>query len=151
MLPKDSLPGAELEQSTSLSPKILDLSVIIPTRNEVGNIKPLLTRIDQALSGIRAEVLFVDDSTDETPQMIKSAIPLFPDLTIRLFHRAAEKRIGVWEVPFYSVCRIHVQSMPALWMEISNIHPNSFQPFCEPLWKRMSIWSELPAASKTAR
>ncbi len=94
MLPKASLTGAELELSTSLSSKVLDLSIIIPTRNEVGNINPLLTRINQALSGIHAEVLFVDDSTDETPQMIEAAIPLFPNLIIRLFHRTAEKRIG---------------------------------------------------------
>lgn len=94
MLPKDSLPGAELAISTSLFQKSFDLSIIIPTRNEVGNINPLLNRISQVLNGIHAEVLFVDDSTDETPQMITAAIPLFPNLAIRLFHRSAEKRIG---------------------------------------------------------
>ena len=42
MLPKDSLAGAELALSTSLSQKSFDLSIIIPTRNEVGNINPLV-------------------------------------------------------------------------------------------------------------
>ncbi len=94
MLTKSSLAGAELAVTTSLSQKSFDLSVIVPTRNEVGNVNPLLNQIDQVLSGIHAEVLFVDDSTDETPEVIKAAIPLFPNLTIRLFHRTAEKRIG---------------------------------------------------------
>ncbi len=94
MLTKDSLTGAELAISTSLSQKSFDLSIIVPTRNEVGNVNPLLTRISQVLSGIHAEVLFVDDSTDETPEVIKAAIPLFTNLTIRLFHRSVEKRTG---------------------------------------------------------
>lgn len=42
------------------------LSMIIPTRNEAGNIKPLLDRIGQATRGISTEVVFVDDSTDNT-------------------------------------------------------------------------------------
>lgn len=94
MLTKDSLTGAELAISTSLSQKSFDLSIIVPARNEVGNVNPLLTRISQVLSGIHAEVLFVDDSTDETPEVIKAAIPLFTNLTIRLFHRSVEKRTG---------------------------------------------------------
>jgi hypothetical protein len=44
-----------------------DLSVIVPTRNEAGNIGSLLARLGDALSGIAAEVLVVDDSDDATP------------------------------------------------------------------------------------
>ena len=46
------------------------------------------------LNGIRAEVLFVDDSTDDTPQVIQESIPHFPNLNIRLLHRSAEQRTG---------------------------------------------------------
>lgn len=58
-----------------------DLSVIIPTRNEAGNIRPLLDRLGDALSGIAAEVLVVDDSDDATPGIARriaarSALPI---------------------------------------------------------------------------
>src|ERR1700749_3401650 len=51
-----------------------DLSVIIPTRNEAGNIRPLLDRLGDALSGIAAEVLVMDDS-DDAPPGIARRIP----------------------------------------------------------------------------
>ena len=47
------------------------ISVVVPTRNEAGNIGPLLTRIEQATKGTAVEVIFVDDSTDNTPEVIK--------------------------------------------------------------------------------
>ena len=47
------------------------LSIIIPTRNEAGNIEPLLTRLERALKEIPFEVIFVDDSTDHTPEVIR--------------------------------------------------------------------------------
>lgn len=50
----------------------LQLAIIIPTLNEVGNVRPLLDRIGQALAGIRWEAVFVDDnSTDGTPDLIR--------------------------------------------------------------------------------
>src|SRR5512140_1168333 len=75
----------------------LDLSVIVPTRNESGNIDVLLTRIENAFGGssnlgARLEVIFVDDSTDNTPQTVEEAIARFPDLHVRLIHRPPEKR-----------------------------------------------------------
>ena len=50
------------------------LSVIIPTRNEAGNIAPLLARIDRAVAGIPTEVIFVDDSSDDTPDVIRDVM-----------------------------------------------------------------------------
>jgi Glycosyl transferase family 2 len=44
------------------------LAIIVPTLNEAGNIRPLLDRLEAALSGIAYEVIFVDDdSSDDTP------------------------------------------------------------------------------------
>ena len=40
------------------------IAIIVPTRNEMGNIEPLLSRIQQATQGIEIEVVFVDDSKD---------------------------------------------------------------------------------------
>jgi dolichol-phosphate mannosyltransferase len=50
------------------------LAIIVPTLNEAGNVRPLLTRIDAALRGIDFEVIFVDDdSSDGTPEIIRQA------------------------------------------------------------------------------
>jgi dolichol-phosphate mannosyltransferase len=79
---------------TSVVPEfqpVYDLSMVIPTRNEAGNIEPLLMRIHQALKGISAEVVFVDDSTDETPDVIRKLQEWFP-LPIKLIHRPKEAR-----------------------------------------------------------
>jgi len=79
---------------SSLAPEIktvYDLSMVIPTRNEAGNIEPLLMRIHQALKGIAAEVVFVDDSTDSTPEVIRKLQEWFP-LPIKLIHRPKEAR-----------------------------------------------------------
>ncbi len=70
---------------------LYELSLVIPTRNEAGNIEPLLMRLHQALKGIATEVLFVDDSTDETPDVIRKLQEWFP-LEIRLIARPPERR-----------------------------------------------------------
>ena len=72
----------------------LTLSVIVPTRNEAGNIATLLDRLQSALIGQVAEVLFVDDSSDDTPRVIEQSACDFPGLEIRLLHRAPEQRTG---------------------------------------------------------
>src|SRR5215217_3627807 len=68
-----------------------DISLVIPTRNEAGNIEPLLMRVHQAVKGIAVEVVFVDDSTDETPNVIRKLQDWFP-LPIKLIHRPKEER-----------------------------------------------------------
>lgn len=94
MLPKDSVIDTGLVNHPNRSQEKVDLSIIVPTRNEAGNINPLLNKISQALSQLNAEVIFVDDSTDDTPQLIETASVSFPDLHVRLFHRPAEQRNG---------------------------------------------------------
>lgn len=69
------------------------LSVILPTRNEAGNIAPLIARLEQALRGMSAEVIFVDDSTDDTPQKICEA-GACSSLAIQLIARPPECRTG---------------------------------------------------------
>jgi len=70
-----------------------DLSVIIPTRNEAGNIRPLLDRLGDALSGIAAEVLVVDDSDDATPGIARR-IAARSALPIRVHARPPGQRPG---------------------------------------------------------
>ncbi len=50
-----------------------ELTVVVPTLNEVGNVEALHRAIADALDGIDWEVLFVDDdSTDGTLSLIRS-------------------------------------------------------------------------------
>ena len=50
-----------------------ELTVVVPTRNERGNIQPLLERLEQALEDVNWEVVFVDDgSTDGTADLVRS-------------------------------------------------------------------------------
>lgn len=69
------------------------LSVIVPTFNEQDNVAELVRRLGVALDGHGAEVIFVDDSTDETPQVITQVAHTAP-LPVRLIHRPAGQRDG---------------------------------------------------------
>ncbi len=61
------------------------ISIVVPTFNEKDNIRPLLSRIHDALGDISHEVIFVDDSRDETPDVIREAAKT--DTTVVLRHR----------------------------------------------------------------
>ncbi|WP_439794493.1 glycosyltransferase [Streptomyces agglomeratus] len=67
----------------------LDVSVVVPTYNEAGNIHELLHRIGAAMAsaGLSAEVIFADDSTDHTCEVIEDAAGSSP-LPVVLHHRA---------------------------------------------------------------
>src|SRR5689334_4242770 len=67
------------------------ISLVIPTRNEAGNIQPLLSRISKAVRGIPTEVIFVDDSTDDTPNAIREAANWYP-LKVDVIARPPERR-----------------------------------------------------------
>ena len=54
------------------------LSVVIPTFNESKNIRNLVTQIDKALKGIEYEIVFIDDSKDNTPDVIREVAKDFP-------------------------------------------------------------------------
>lgn len=67
------------------------LTVIIPTRNEVDNIAPLTSRLMAALDTIPYELLFVDDSDDDTPAAV-TAFASANNVPVVLLHRAQEQR-----------------------------------------------------------
>ncbi len=88
-----ALDGAAGPRSAAKSEVWPQLTVIVPTRNEAGNVSALLKRVDAALEGMAAEVLFVDDSTDRTPQTIEAVRQSF-NVTVRLYHRSPALRWG---------------------------------------------------------
>src|SRR6516165_9075213 len=67
--------------------------VLVPTRNEAGNVGPLLTRLGPVLAGLGGEVLFVDDSDDCTPAAVAAAAGAAA-VPVRLLHRPPAGRTG---------------------------------------------------------
>ena len=68
------------------------ISIVVPTYNEKDNIMPLLSRIHAALGSIPHEVIFVDDSTDETPDAIRKVME--ENANVRMEHRTQEKGLA---------------------------------------------------------
>jgi glycosyltransferase involved in cell wall biosynthesis len=69
------------------------ISVIIPTKNEEENVAPLIGRIARALNPVTTELIFADDSDDQTAAVIE-AKRATEACRIELIHRPPEKRRG---------------------------------------------------------
>jgi putative flippase GtrA len=67
-----------------------DVTIVIPTRNEADNVQPLLERLRTVLDETAFEVVFVDDSDDTTPEVIRDV----DDERVRLLHRLKGDREG---------------------------------------------------------
>jgi len=85
--------GLRFPNSEGDSADPFDVTVVIPTRNEAGNVNELLNRLDESLGALRAEILFVDDSDDETPSVIRDAAAQ-SRRPVRLLHREPGRRDG---------------------------------------------------------
>jgi dolichol-phosphate mannosyltransferase len=76
------------------SPPGAELTIIVPTRNETDNVLPLLERLSAAVPS-STDVLFVDDSDDDTPDVVEAArTRTFPNLGVQLLHRLGSERSG---------------------------------------------------------
>jgi glycosyltransferase involved in cell wall biosynthesis len=74
-----------------LQSQVPAVSVVVPTRNEADNVAELVRRLDQALPNLPMEIIFVDDSTDETPEAVEALHGRFgPEIV--LVHRPLEQR-----------------------------------------------------------
>jgi len=69
------------------------LSVVIPTRNEAATAPLLITRLNEALTGISAQLIFVDDSDDDTPGVVGRSAEA-SRISIELIHREGAARRG---------------------------------------------------------
>jgi len=71
----------------------IQLSVIVPTFNERGNVAALVDRLEQALNGIRWEVVFVDDdSPDGTADAVREMAQVRPH--VRCLHRIGRRGLS---------------------------------------------------------
>jgi dolichol-phosphate mannosyltransferase len=66
-------------------------TLVIPTFNERDNIAVLLDRLAHVLPAADTEIVFVDDSTDDTPEVIRAAAASCP-IPVTVHHR--EESIG---------------------------------------------------------
>jgi len=77
-----------------------DVTVIVPTRNEAGNVAVVADRVAAALWGARLgasarldwELVFVDDSDDETVAVLAGLAAVTPPVSV--VHRAVEERVA---------------------------------------------------------
>ena len=69
------------------------LTVVIPTRNERKNIELLLARLAPAVAPLGAELVFVDDSDDDTTDVLAEQARTCP-VPVRLLHRSPGNQKG---------------------------------------------------------
>lgn len=63
--------------------QLTQISVVVPVRNESGNVANLIAEIDAALKQIKHEIIYVDDgSTDDTYSQLKALQSQFAQLKI---------------------------------------------------------------------
>src|SRR5215207_1202311 len=68
------------------------LTLVVPTRNEAENVPKLVRELRESLSDLDYRVVFVDDSTDGTPEVIQGLAE--EDGRIRLVRREGAERYG---------------------------------------------------------
>ena len=60
-----------------------DISIVVPVKNEAGNIDPLINEIEIALKKFNYEIIYVDDgSTDNTSSELKNNLKLNKKLRV---------------------------------------------------------------------
>lgn len=59
----------------------------MPTYNEAPNVAELVRRVTAAVTDLDAEIVFVDDSTDDTPEVVR-VVAAESSIPVRLIHRA---------------------------------------------------------------
>lgn len=127
------------------------LSVVIPTRNERDNILPLLESLHNALHDLRVEVIFVDDSDDDTPEIIKNAARMMSSspLHIQLEHRlvGAERTGGLATAVVYGMNRAQAAYIAVLDADLQH-PPKLLREFYE---QAVALHVDLVLASRYIR
>src|SRR5215213_5529415 len=68
------------------------LTLVVPTRNEADNVPKLVHELRESLSDLYYRVVFVDDSTDETPEVIQGLAE--EDGRVHLVRRVGAEQYG---------------------------------------------------------
>lgn len=82
-----------IERTAAVGDLPLELTVVIPTLNEVDNVEPLLERLGIALNGVEWEAIFVDDgSVDGTPEKLTEIAQY--DRRVRMIRRIGRRGLS---------------------------------------------------------
>ena len=68
------------------------VSIIIPTLNERANVRAIVAAIKTVLTGQSYEIIFVDDSNDETPALLREMARR--ERRVRFIHRYGQRGLG---------------------------------------------------------
>ena len=80
-------------KAARLSDAPIELTVVVPTLNEAGNIQPLIAKLDGALAELEWEAIFVDDgSTDGTPDLLTRIAQ--SDRRVRMIRRIGRRGLS---------------------------------------------------------
>ena len=119
----ERLPHAGRAGANGATPAI---SVVLPTREEADNVGPLVARLERVLPDLPLEIIFVDDSDDETPDAIRG---IESSRAVYLIHRSPDERrgglggavvagIGAARAPLVCVMDADLQHPPELLEEM---------------------------------
>lgn len=90
-----TIPAPQQQRPTVLSRiAVQRLSVVIPTRNEAGNVAVLQERLAEALAGIDHEIIIVDDSNDDVSRPALAAAAA-ADPRWRVIERSGREQTGL--------------------------------------------------------
>jgi dolichol-phosphate mannosyltransferase len=82
-----------LASAHAVDARPLELTVVVPTFNEIDNVEPLLEALDLALAGIHWEAVFVDDdSPDGTADCVR--VIGRTDTRVRIIHRVGRRGLS---------------------------------------------------------
>ena len=107
------------------------LSVIVPTKDEVENIRPLLARLANVAPEVAAEIIFVDDSSDGTAEEIER-LGVDQARSVTVIHRPAGQRWVAWAEPSWTAWHGRAEPGRASWTAICSI-PRSSSRICSRL------------------
>ena len=99
VIPPEDVPvsrpqGVEREEPVGLARKSTPVvSIIVPTKNEADNVPALLERLSSVWGLPSHEVIFADDSDDETPENVRTCAGS-SEANISLIHRMPDERVG---------------------------------------------------------
>jgi Glycosyltransferases involved in cell wall biogenesis len=81
----------------------MDLSIVIPTFNECDNVRTITAKIVDVLAGCgdSYEILFVDDSRDDTPALLAAMAEKYP--FVKFIHRTDERGLASAVVKGFSL------------------------------------------------
>ncbi len=81
------------QEARAAGARIPEITIVAPTRNEEAVIGAFIDSLDEALSGIHAELIVVDDSDDGTPGVVYERGPK-AQIDVAIIHRAPGERDG---------------------------------------------------------